>query len=226
MSALFIAGTDTGAGKTLVTGLLGDYLIRKGRSVVTQKWVQTGGGRDIETHMALMGRKKSHYRQYSPFILPYSFKFASSPYLAARLEHKRVSAGVIRKSLKILSSSFDHVLVEGTGGLMVPLNEKKLFIDLVKELRLPVLLVAANRLGAINHTLLSIEAIRTRRMRFIGTVFNNIAVSEVAMVLNDNVKTVGMKRNNKVIGVMPREDDPGRMREIFRPIADKIYDRL
>ena len=80
----------------------------------------------------------------------------------------------------------------------MPITAKKLFIDVVKELRLPVLLVSANRLGAINHTILSIEALRARKMKILGVVFNNISKNENALILKDNPEIV-----KKIIGKIP-----------------------
>src|SRR5208337_537207 len=91
-----------------------------------------------------------------------------------RMGGARVLKSRLLRSLVYLSGHFDIVVVEGTGGLMVPVNRKRLLIDWVREFRLPVLLVAGNRLGAINHTLLSLEALESRKMQVLGVVFNNL----------------------------------------------------
>ena len=169
MNAIFIAGTDTGVGKTVVTKLLERRLLLKGYRIATQKWVETGV-------------KKS------PAI--FSFKLAASPHLAAKAEGKTVKIGKIKTALRKLTKKADFVIIEGTGGLLVPLTETKLLIDVVQELKLPVLLVAANRLGAINHTLLSIEALKARRMKILGVVFNNISRNKDKLILKDNPKIV------------------------------------
>lgn len=177
MNVIFVAGTDTGVGKTVVTRLLASCLTDEGYKVTTQKWIETGVGK-------------------SPAVC--SFKLAASPHLAARHEGKTVNVKKIKKSLKKLSKNHDFVIVEGTGGLLVPLDEKRLFIDIVKELKLLVLLVAANRLGSINHTLLSIEALRARKMKVLGVVFNNLKKDENALILKDNPRIV-----KKLIGDIP-----------------------
>jgi dethiobiotin synthetase len=169
MNAIFVAGTDTGVGKTYITNALARYFSGKGYRVATQKWVETG----VRKSTAV-----------------YSFKFAASPHLAAKLEGKKVKIEKIKEELKKLSRDFDIVIVEGTGGLLVPITEKKLFIAVVQELKLPVLLVAANRLGAINQTLLSLEALRARKIKVLGVLFNNISKKTNKLILKDNPRIV------------------------------------
>ncbi|MDD5136383.1 MAG: dethiobiotin synthase [Candidatus Omnitrophica bacterium] len=177
MNAIFVAGTDTGVGKTFVTKLIARRLSARGCKVATQKWVETG----VRKSRAV-----------------YSFRMAASPHLAARREKKAIDIKKIKAALKKLSKKNDIVIVEGTGGLLVPLTGKKLLIDVVKALKIPVLLVSANRLGAINQTLLSIEALRARKMALLGVVFNNIPKKENALILKDNPKIV-----KKFIGSIP-----------------------
>ncbi len=193
MKAIFVAGTDTGVGKTVITGLLGRYLLENGYRVVTQKWIQTGSRKyknDIDQHLKLMNKRRSDYHSHLKEMVPYEFKMAASPHLAARLENRRISESVIKKSLARLSKDFDFVIIEGIGGLLVPIDGKKLVIDIVRRMRLPVLLVAGNRLGAINSTLLSIEALRSRKMKILGVIFNNNSKGQDEMILKDNPKIV------------------------------------
>ena len=177
MNIVFVSGTDTGVGKTTVTRMLARSLLLKGYKVATQKWVETG----VKKSGAI-----------------FAFKLAASPHLAAKLEGKTIKIGKIKRALRKLSKKHDFVIVEGTGGLLVPLTPTKLLIDVVKELKIPVLLVAANRLGAINHTLLSVEALRSRRMKILGVVFNNISRDENKLILKDNPRIV-----KKLIGGIP-----------------------
>jgi dethiobiotin synthase len=166
---IFVAGTDTGVGKTVVTGLLARYFAGKGFKVAVQKWVETGCVKSKAV---------------------FSFKMAASPHLAAGMEGKSVDVAKIKKDLRRLSNTHDIVVIEGTGGLLVPLTEKKLLIDVVKDLKLPVLLVAANKIGAINHALLSLEALSARKIETLGVIFNNISRKENKRVLKDNPKIV------------------------------------
>ena len=193
MKAVFICGTDTGVGKTYIAGKLFKKLLGQGLNVVTQKWVQTGStgfSPDIAQHLRIAGKSKKYVKDILPLVNPYSFKFASSPHLAARLEKKKIDVKKIKSAFKKLSKKFDLVIVEGVGGALVPVNEKTLVIDIVKQLKIPVIVVAANKLGMINHTLLTVEALRKRRMKILGIVFNNMGKKDDKRILNDNIRIV------------------------------------
>jgi dethiobiotin synthetase len=218
MKAIFVAGTDTGVGKTLVAGLLAGYFIGKGKSVVTQKWVATGKADDIKTHWKIMGFVPKESREV---ILPYTFKLAASPHLAAGYNRKHIDKEKIRKSFLILLQRHDVVVVEGTGGLLVPIDTKSLLIDIVKDLKLPVLLVSHNKIGAINHTLLSIEALKRRSIPVIGLVFNNLSKTK-KIILEDNQRIIREISGIPVLGALPRSNNVNILRSRFKTIGDKI----
>lgn len=229
MPALFVTGTDTGVGKTLVTGLLGRYLLEKGYTVITQKWIQTGSKgfpEDIDTHLRLMHRERQDVHSHLSQIAPFVFRFPSSPHLASELEKRPVRAHKIKQSFKLLSGKFDYVVVEGTGGALVPFNTRKLVIDIARELDLPVLIVAQNRLGAINHTLLTIEAIRRRKMRTIGIIFNSQKDKTEEIVLRDNPEIVRTLTKVDILGNLPWLQDKNLLYEKFIPIGDSIITHL
>ncbi|NQT07358.1 MAG: dethiobiotin synthase [Candidatus Omnitrophica bacterium] len=204
MKAIFITGTDTGVGKTVFTGLLARYLLERGYNAVTQKWIQTGSKgfpKDIAVHLKLMKRKRSEVRDCMQHITPYKFKFPSSPHLAAQLEKKIIKKDKIKKSFRYLMKRFDFVIVEGIGGALVPINKKEFVIDIAKELKVPVLIVVDNKLGAINQTLLTIEAIRRRRMEITGIIFNNRSKGTDKRILKDNIRIIKNISGEKVMGV-------------------------
>ncbi len=160
--SFFIAGTDTDIGKTVVAAML-----TKGLGATYFKPIQSGTeeGSDTETVRYLTDLPESH------FIPPvYSFKAPRSPHEAARLENSRIDIKNIPLPTPRLNNS--PLVVEGAGGLMVPLNESDLMIDLIKHCKLPVLLVAPNRLGAINQTLLALEALAHRDIPVMGVILN------------------------------------------------------
>lgn len=240
MKAIFIIGTDTGVGKTIVTGLLGRYLLGKNCSVITQKWIHTGSRKyleDIEVHLKLMKREKeNNIRRYMPQMAPYAFKFAASPHLAAGLEKKIIYEDKIKQSFRLLSREFDFIIVEGIGGALVPFNRKNLVIDIAKELGLPVLIVAGNKLGAINHTLLTVEAVRKRRMKIIGIIFNSqrakkndsrpSARGRDKIILQDNPKIIKILTRETILGSLPWLKNENRLYEAFVPVGNKILARL
>lgn len=229
MRTLFIAGTDTGVGKTVVTGLLSRFLLQKGYRVVTQKWAQTGcagAPSDIDTHLKFMGKKRKDFAGYLPLMIPYAFKFASSPHLAAGLERKKINLGKIKKSIRILSENFDFVIVEGVGGLLVPLNEKALLIDVIQALNMGVVLVAGNKLGAINHTLLSLESLHARGINIIGIVFNNILKNGPGVILKDNPRIIKKLTGEAILGLLPYRRNPLQLERHFMPIGENILSKI
>ena len=224
MKIIFVAGTDTDAGKTLVTGLLADYLNRHGYRVVTQKWVQTGdnASNDIDIHLNLMGKAKKDFNSYLKLMQPYAFKAPCSPHLAARLAHKKISLTKIKKSTEKLAKDFDFVIIEGIGGLFTPLNQKTVLIDLVRAMCLPVVLVTANRLGAINQALLSLEALKIRKIALIGTIFNNVSPKEKKYILKDNPRITGTLSKTKILGTLPYEKNKTKLQKYFSSIGKQI----
>lgn len=208
----FIAGTDTGIGKTVVTRLLTDFLISRGIDTVSQKWVETGA------------RPNPAYGKYSA-QRPYVFKFASSPHLASRLEKITISASKIKRAFKALSEMRDFVVVEGTGGVLVPIHGKAFLLDAAKELRLPVMLICGNKLGAINHALLSIEALRKRKITVTGLIFNDMPRQNY-LILRDNVKIIRKFSRVPVLGRLPRSRSISFLRKRFEPIGGKILNKI
>lgn len=232
MKGIFITGTDTGSGKTIITGCLARYLLDKNYNVITQKWIQTGcaAGQsfDIKLHLKIMGKDKNYVKNYLSYVCPYTFKAASSPHLACRLQHRKISINKIIDSFKLLSGRFDFVLVEGIGGALVPVDKNRLVIDIAGQLNLPVLVVAQNKLGAINHTLLTIEALKARKINILGLVFNNYK-NQNREILIDNVRIIEALTGEKCFGTLPWIQISGNFNKLYQrfiPIADKIFRRL
>ncbi|MDT8446205.1 MAG: dethiobiotin synthase [bacterium] len=159
-SQLFVAGTDTDVGKTLVSAVL-----TLGLKAHYFKPFQTGRelGRDAETVARLTGLGADHF---SPDGL--CLEKPLSPHLAARLAGLLIDPAQIN----LPQVSQKHLVVEGAGGLLVPLNERDLLIDWLAQRKLPVVLVARSGLGTINHSLLSIEALRLAGIPLLGVVLN------------------------------------------------------
>ncbi len=229
ISSVFITGTDTEVGKTVVTGLLAGYLFEKGYKVITQKWIQTGSvdfPADIDAHLKFMKLTKNYISDYLSHVSPYTFKFPSSPHLAAKLEKREINAAKIKKSYQVLSKQFDSVVAEGIGGALVPFNSKALVIDIAAELDLPVIIVAGNKLGAINHTLLTVEAVRARKMKILGIVFNSLSEDEDKVILEDNPGIVKSLTGEKILGCLPYSKDVDLLYNAFAPIGDRVLAEL
>lgn len=227
MKAVIVVGTDTDSGKTLICGLLAGYWIDNRINAVTQKFVQTGASpdkSDICAHWELMNADKSKFVKYLPDILPYCFKFAGSPHLAARLEGKKIDLSKIIESFKNLQSKFDFVVVESSGGALVPINERQLLIDIASKLRLPVIIVADNKLGAINQSLLTIEALKSRGMNILGVIFNQVRPGVDSEIIMDNPRAVERLAKVKVLGLLSYSKNKRNLAEQFKPIGKKILD--
>ena len=120
-----------------------------------------------------------------------------------------------------MSDNFDLVVVEGVGGVLVPYDNKNLVIDIARGLKLPVLLVVQNKLGAINHTLLTLEALRKRKFKLLGVIFNNLK-KEDPRILKDNVEIIKRFCREKILGVLERQDNINKLQREFEPIGKKI----
>ena len=170
----FVSGIDTGIGKTMATGLMARSLAAAGRDVITVKLVQTGNigfSEDIDAHRAICGGIRFP-EDGEGLTAPQIFKFPSSPLLAAALEGRTVDVDAIVRAVDECAARHEIVLVESAGGLDVPLTEDMLSVDLAAREGWPLVLVSCGRLGSINHTLLSLEAAKTRGMSVAGVVWN------------------------------------------------------
>lgn len=156
---IFVTGIDTNAGKTVVSAILAEAL-----QADYWKPVQSGSteGTDAASVSALISNSKTRIH---PEV--FSFKAPTVPSYAAELEGAEIDTSLIK-----LPAIDNRLIVEGAGGLMVHLKKDFLIIDLIKQLDLPVILVSKNYLGSINHTLLSIEAMKLRGIEILGIIYN------------------------------------------------------
>jgi len=225
---VFITGTDTGVGKTLVTGILAHYLQATSK-VVTQKWVQTGStypAEDVLTHYSIMGKSLSEFEPYMKAICPYVFSFAASPHYAAQKENALISAQRLMTTYQALSNHFDTVIVEGSGGFFVPLTATQTTADCVEQLALPTLLVIGNKLGCINHTLLTIEALSLRKIPILGAVVTHPYASEDGEVEQSNCTYFKENLSIPVLGILPHTTDLTVLKNRFLPIGKTIQSLL
>ncbi len=173
-SVCLIAGIDTGIGKTVVTGLLARSLMSRGIDAITVKLVQTGNegfSEDIAEHRRLCGGARFPEDEKG-LTAPQIFSFPSSPKLAAEREGRTVDLRRIAEAVRACAAAHEVTLVEAAGGLLVPLTDDVLTLDFAADQGWPVILVTCGRLGSLNHTLLSLEAIKARGMRLKGVVHN------------------------------------------------------
>ncbi|ADI92011.1 dethiobiotin synthase [Acinetobacter oleivorans] len=170
----FVSGIDTDIGKTYATGFLAKLWTEQGKKVITQKLIQTGNAdisEDIEKHREIMGQGWFQ-EDHDKLTMPEIFSYPASPHLATRLDNREIDFQKIENATQTLAERFEIVLLEGAGGLMVPLTTSLLSIDYVAQHQFPVILVTSGRLGSINHTLLSLEALKSRGLKLKALVYN------------------------------------------------------
>lgn len=184
MSVLFISGIDTDIGKTYATAMIAKALMQQGVNVITQKLVQTGVSINCDTGKMNVADDIVTHRQLMNIPLqpcdldyttcPYRYKKPASPHLSAALVNDVLDPKVITKTTQQLQQSYDTILLEGAGGLLVPMTEQLLTLDYIATQGYPVILVTSGRLGSINHTLLSWEAIKARGLTLHSVIYNHI----------------------------------------------------
>lgn len=171
---LFVSGIDTDAGKSYATGYIAREWNRQGRRTITQKFIQTGNrdtSEDIETHRRIMGCGLLDVDRQR-LTMPEIFTYPCSPHLASEIDKRPIDFTKIEAAADRLAQAYDTVLVEGAGGLMVPLTRTLLTIDYVAAKGWPLVFVTSGKLGSISHTLLSLEAIRRRGIRLHTVAYN------------------------------------------------------
>jgi dethiobiotin synthetase len=206
MATFFITGIDTGIGKTVATGLAARHYHRQGKKVITQKLVQTGQenfiSEDILEHRRMMD-VPALSEDTESLTCPYSFAYPASPHLSAQLENRTIEPDKISRCAEILQRDYDIVFLEGAGGFFVPLTPDLLTADYIAQRQYPVILVRSGRLGSINHTLLTIEAIRRRNLSLACLVFNQFPPEEET-ISNDSLELFRRICPNVIL--MPRVD--------------------
>ncbi len=171
---VMVAGIDTDIGKTFVTSRIYADSYKSGMNIITHKLVQTGSSgcsSDILAHREAAGIDLLP-EDLSGESCGALFSTPASPHLAARLDNKTVDPPAILASIRSLSLNYEYLLCECAGGLFVPLTPDFLQIDLLQQLAAPVILVTSPRLGSINHTLLSLEALKSRGIPLHSLVYN------------------------------------------------------
>ena len=208
---IFIAGTDTGAGKTYVTcRLLEQYRalgikaagmkpVASGMSMIDGQWVNE----DVEQIWRASGRafprELINQYVYQPFI---------APHLAAEQTGAQITIAPVEQCYRQLEAVADVVIVEGAGGLMTPINDQQTYVELVRDLALEAILVVGIRLGCINHALLTQQVLQQSKIPFAGWVAN---YAEAAEAMPEVVHSLEARLNAPLLGVLPwsgRGDTP------------------
>jgi len=187
-NVIFVSGIHTDAGKSYATGWFARELMNQGKRVATLKFVQTGNvGRseDIDVHRRIMGCELPE--DALGLTAPQIFSYPCSPQLAAEIDGRAIDLNAIDSAIATLAERYDTVLVEGAGGLMVPLTDDFWIIDYVASRSLPLILVTNGTLGSINHTLLSFEAVERRAIPLHSVIYNQHFDSKDPRIAADTI---------------------------------------
>lgn len=205
MTGIFITGTDTGIGKTAVASGLAGAFKNRGYSVGVMKPVQSGAlvrngrlySQDAEFLMKALDKHDE-----PELVCPVLLREALAPGVAAEIEGKTVDFGLIKNAYLQLEKRHNIVIVEGAGGIAVPLGKRFLISDLITFLGIPAIIVARSGLGAINHTVLTIEHAKRRGIRVIGTIMNNYmgGIAE-----ETNPKVIAELTGLPILGIIPHD---------------------
>lgn len=219
---IFITGTDTGVGKTLIAGGLAACCRRGGARVGVMKPVESGCRRTeqgLQPDDALFLKKMAASADALDDIVPYRLEQPLTPSVAAALSGIAIDLQVISSAYRRLAGHSDLVLVEGAGGLLAPITGHATGMDLIRLLQIPIIVVARNALGTINHTLLTVEHARRSGLIVLGVILNQCAPApDLSAETNPGIITE--LSGLPLLGVMPYlpppvREDPSQLAEVI-----------
>lgn len=230
---IFITGTDTGVGKTVVAAGLALALRERGMRVGVMKPVATGcvgdGKRLVSGDAVYLFEAAEN--EHPALTNPLRFRNALAPSVASVIEKKEIPIEKILKAYRELQRYYDFIIVEGIGGLLVPITKDYFVANLIHEFGLPIVIVARGGLGTINHTLLTIDAATIRGFEIRGIIFNRMPRVNFSIAEITNPKVIHDLTGIPVLGTLPELEDVdvetcrfGSLREVFKERID--LDRL
>lgn len=202
---IFITGTDTAVGKTLVTAALAVILQKRGFDIGVMKPVETGvlQGRPSD---AVRLARAAQVSDALDRVRPYAFRLPVAPFDAARAERRTIKLSTIVRAYHQLHAQHDLLLVEGAGGVHVPITPMMDVLDLIEKLKAPVVVVGRAGLGGVNHAMLTLNALRARAIPILALVLNRTVPARSAMARRQERSTVELLRECAgvpVIGPLP-----------------------
>jgi dethiobiotin synthetase len=232
---IFITGTDTGVGKTYVACGIASALRSRRIDVGVMKPAETGcrmkDGRLVPVD-SLMLMKAAAVKDSLSLVNPYRFGKPLAPAVAAELEGKTINIDKILKASSTLSLRHEFLIVEGAGGVMVPLSPDALYLNLARDLKLPALIIARPGLGTINHTLLTVEALRRRDIPLSGIVINYSANIRPGLSEKTNPAVIEKLSGLRIVQTIPYGSrDFGLIAELLQkknpsPVSERGFKNL
>lgn len=230
MSGIFVTGTDTGVGKTFVAAGIAAALRRRGLDIGVMKPVHTGCKTRQERLIpedSIRLIRSAAVDDPLELITQYTFKEPAAPYVAALENGVAINIERIIKSYKVLCQRHDFVIVEGIGGLLVPITREFYVADLIKRFKLPVLLVIRPGLGTINHTLLALSCLKERRIRPMGIVINYNRKGKGTLAEKRCQETLERLSGIPILGIIPHLSEKGDAGlHPFLKLSDRLFDVL
>jgi len=206
MKSLFITGTDTGIGKTTVAASLSAFLsLREKMNVGVMKPFESGlskTSKDFLPWDAICLREASGSSDDLDDINPYTFEHPLAPEVAADLEHIQIDIDIVDRIYKKIVKKHDIVIIEGAGGVLVPIKKAYFYADLIEKWNAPAIIVARLGLGTINHTLLTSKYMESRGLKVIGVILNNNNETGETLA-QTNYEVLKRYLNVPLLGVFP-----------------------
>jgi dethiobiotin synthetase len=223
---IFITGTDTSVGKTFVAASLAAYLHDRGYRVGVMKPVETGCPERngiLFPVDAVRLKEASGCPEPIEKICPYRFPEPLAPSIAAERANQKIDVDLLLTTCGEISAAYDVTLVEGAGGLMVPLLPSYTFADFARVLKLPLLVVAANKLGVINHLLLTLEHASCKGLSVLGYVLNRIS-NETSLAADTNREVLFGLTGVPCLGDLPFVESAENLKTFPRNLFEQEFD--
>ena len=224
---LFITATDTEVGKTVIAGAIANHFLRQNRKVAVLKPIATGcvpRREGLVSEDAEFLASCADARFPLDIICPVRYREPLAPQVAADRAKQPVDYEAITRSLTLMICDSDIIIIEGIGGLMVPLDPKHTTLDLAKWLGLPTVIVARPTLGTISHTLLTVEALRRAGIPIAGIVINRYPADSASIAEESNPRTIEKHARVPILAIVP--DEPTLRRPPLPPSITSPIDMV
>jgi dethiobiotin synthetase len=204
MKGYFITGTDTNVGKTVVTACLTALFQSRGENIGVMKPIETGVDPECSSSANSDAKFLMEVSEVQDAeVCTYRFKSPASPYQAAKMEGKEIDPAKILENFRALQSKHSMMLVEGVGGLLVPITQRYNVADLALEMRLPLIIVSRVQVGTLNHTLLTINAARQHGLKIKGVILNSSDRFELNEIEKEQGKLIEEFSDTPILGTCP-----------------------
>ncbi|KXB97788.1 MAG: dethiobiotin synthase [Chlorobi bacterium NICIL-2] len=225
MRGCFVTGTDTGVGKTVVAAGLARLLVERGHRVGVMKPIETGceaaSGGELP-HDGRLLAEAAGIQDDRQWVVPCRYSEPLAPLVAARREGRAVDFEAIWRAWEHLKTHYEWALVEGAGGLSVPISPKYTMADLARELDLPVLIVARPVLGTLNHTYLTVHYARSKGLSVVGIVISGYDANTADVAERTNPEMLEELCELPVLGCVPRRATIETAEEAARAVSEGV----